>query len=158
MRTRLIAVVTNAVLISCLLLHGQSRGTSTGSPNVQMPGYASPAAAPAHYVGSEACKKCHLDVYRGWKQTRMASVVRNPREHPDAVLGDFAHPDPLRTFDLDEVAFVYGSRYKQCYFTKRGDDYFPLPAQWDITRKRWLPHSALRCRTKGNSERAFSSR
>jgi hypothetical protein len=41
----------------------------------------------------------------------MANVVRDPREHPEAVLGDFAHPDPLRTFDLDQVAFVYGSRY-----------------------------------------------
>jgi hypothetical protein len=93
-----------------------------------MPGNASATPAPAHYVGSEACKKCHLDVYNGWKQTRMANVVRDPREHPDAVLGDFAHPDPLRTFDLDQVAFVYGSRYKQRYFTKRGDEYFPLPA------------------------------
>jgi hypothetical protein len=38
------------------------------------------------------------------------------------------------------VAFVYGSRYKQRYFTKRADDYFPLPAQWDIAKKPWLPY------------------
>jgi len=49
----------------------------------------------------------------------MANVVRDPREHSEAVLGDFAHPDPRRTFDLDQVAFAYGSRYKQRYFTKR---------------------------------------
>jgi hypothetical protein len=47
------------------------------------------------------------------KQTRMANVVRDPCEHPEAVLGDFAHPDPLRTFGLDQVAFVYGNRHKQ---------------------------------------------
>jgi hypothetical protein len=141
LKARLIAVVvTHAVLITALSLHGQSRVTKTGSPNVQMPGNASATAAPTHYVGSEACKKCHLDVYNGWRQARMANVLRDPQENPDAVLGDSVHPDPLRTFGLDQVAFVYGSRYKQRYFTKRADDYFPLPAQWDIAKKRWLPY------------------
>lgn len=104
---------------------------------------AAPAQAPpsgARFVGSEACKSCHLKIYNSWRQTRMANVVRDPRQHPEAVLGDFAHPDPVRTFTLDDVAFVYGSRYKQRYFAKRGDDYFPLPAQWDIAKKRWLPY------------------
>jgi len=94
----------------------------------------------AHFVGSESCKGCHAEAFNGWKQTRMANVVRDPKEHPDAVLGDFAHDDPLRPFKLDEVAFVYGSRWKQRYFTKKGDDYFPLPAQWDIKKGRWLPY------------------
>ncbi len=64
-----------------------------------------------HFVGSESCKTCHVRQFNGWKQTR--NVVRNPKEHPDAVLGDFVHPDPIRTFGLDDVAFVYGNRYKQ---------------------------------------------
>jgi len=99
------------------------------------------APAPkATFVGSQRCEKCHLKVYAGWKQTRMANVIRDPKEHPEAVLGDFTHPNPVRTFGLDEVAFVYGSRYKQRYFTKRGDDYFPLPAQWDVAKQRWLPY------------------
>jgi predicted CXXCH cytochrome family protein len=70
----------------------------------------------------------------------MANVVRDPKEHPEAVLGDFASADPVRTFELKDVAFVYGSRWKQRYFTKRGEDYFPLPAQWDVEKKRWLPY------------------
>lgn len=70
----------------------------------------------------------------------MANVVRDPKEHPDAVLGDFSHPDPVVTFDLSQVAFVYGSRWKQRYFARRGDDYYPLPAQWDIKHQKWLPY------------------
>ena len=62
----------------------------------------------------------------------MANVVRDPKPNPGVVLGDFTHPDPNRSFDLDQVVFVYGSRWKQRYFAKRGNDYFPLPAQWDI--------------------------
>lgn len=56
----------------------------------------SPASAQnskAHFVGSESCKTCHADAYNGWKQTRMANVIRNPRLHPEAVLAEFLHPD-----------------------------------------------------------------
>jgi predicted CXXCH cytochrome family protein len=93
----------------------------------------------AHFVGSESCKGCHAEVYKDWKQTRMANVVRDPKEHPEAILADFTHADPLQTFDLKDVAFTYGSRWKQRYFTKIGDDYFVLPAQWDVQKKKWLP-------------------
>ena len=97
-------------------------------------------AIEAHYVGSAACESCHQEIYDRWRTTRMANVVRDPREHPDAIIPDFSKPDPALTFTKDDVAFVYGSRWKQRYFTRRGDDYFPLPAQWDITHARWLPY------------------
>ena len=56
----------------------------------------------------------------------MANVVRDPRKHPDAIIPDLSKPDPLVSFSKDDIAFVYGSRWKQRYFTKIGDDYFPL--------------------------------
>jgi len=70
----------------------------------------------------------------------MANVVTDPREHPEMVLPDFSKSDPLLTFKLDDVAFVYGSKWKQRYFTKVGNDYFPLPAQWDVTHRIWRPY------------------
>jgi Cytochrome c554 and c-prime len=94
------------------------------------------------YVGSEKCQPCHAATYAHWKQTRMANVVRDPKEHPEAVLADFTHADPLVTFSLKDVAFVYGSRWKQRFFTRIGDDYFVQPAQWDVAKKRWLPYHA----------------
>ena len=93
--------------------------------------------AGAYYVGSAACRTCHQDIYARWSKSRMANVVRDPREHPDAIIPDLSKPDPLLTFSKDDIAFVYGSRWKQRYFTKRGDDYFPQPAQWDVTHKMW---------------------
>lgn len=70
----------------------------------------------------------------------MANVVRDPKEHPDAILPDLSRPDPLVKFTKDEIAFVYGSKWKQRYFKKVGDDYFPLPSQWDITHQIWRPY------------------
>jgi predicted CXXCH cytochrome family protein len=101
---------------------------------------AAPIASPptqSHYVGSAACKNCHEKVYARWSETRMANVVRDPKEHPDAFLPDFSKPDPLLTFTKDDVSLIYGSRWKQRYFKKVGDDYFVFPAQWDVAHKIW---------------------
>lgn len=91
----------------------------------------------AKYVGSATCGDCHPDEYARWQKTRMANVVVDPRVRPNAVIPDFSKPDPLLTFSLNDVALVYGSKWKQRYFKKVGNDYFPLPAQWDVTHKQW---------------------
>ena len=99
----------------------------------------SQSVAPS-YVGSQACARCHTPIYERWKNTRMANVVRDPREHPDAIVSDFDRPNPLVTFTKDQIAFVYGSKWKQRYFKREGDDFFPLPAQWDVTHRQWRPY------------------
>ena len=70
----------------------------------------------------------------------MANVVRDPRIHPEAVTPDLSKPDPLLTFTVNDIAWVYGSKWKQRYFTKRGDDYYPLSAQWDVGKQLWRPY------------------
>lgn len=98
------------------------------------------AVTSANYVGSAACQSCHEDIYARWSDSRMANVVRDPREHPDAILPDLSIPDPLLTFSEEDIAFVYGSGWKQRYFARVGDDYFPFPAQWDIMNEEWRPY------------------
>jgi predicted CXXCH cytochrome family protein len=90
------------------------------------------------YVGSTACKTCHAQIYARWSKTRMANVVRDPKEHPDAIIPDLSKADPaIVKFKKEDIAFVYGSKWKQRYFKKVGDDYFPLGAQWDIPHQKW---------------------
>ena len=97
-------------------------------------------ARSAHYVGSQACEKCHAEIYRRWQKTPMANVVRDPREHPDAILGDLS-TNNVAKFSPDQVALVYGSLWKQRYFTKVGDDYFPLPVQWEVGNRKWTKYN-----------------
>ena len=92
------------------------------------------------YTGSTACKTCHASIYQRWSKTRMANVVLDPKIHPDAILPDLSKSDPLVKFTRDDIAFVYGSKWKQRYFTKKGDDYFPLGAQWDVAHRVWRPY------------------
>jgi predicted CXXCH cytochrome family protein len=92
------------------------------------------------YVGSKSCKPCHASIYARWKQTPMANVVRNPREHRDAVLADFSNPPSFINFTKDQIAYVYGSIWKQNYFTRVGNEYYPLPGKWDIKNRKWVPY------------------
>ena len=96
--------------------------------------------ASAHYVGSQSCEKCHAQIYERWKKTPMANVVRDPRTHPHAILADFSHAPSFVNFKPQQIAFVYGSIWKQNYFTKVGNEYYPLPAKWDIAHKKWVPY------------------
>jgi predicted CXXCH cytochrome family protein len=98
---------------------------------------ANQSARTAHYVGSAACRSCHAEIYDRWQKTLMANVVRDPHAHPDAIIPDFSKPDPLLTFTKDDIALVYGSKWKQRYFKRVGEDYFVLPAQWDVSHKLW---------------------
>ena len=91
----------------------------------------------AHYVGSQECQRCHEEVYARWQKTAMANVLRDPKVHPDAFAADPATaPEDLR-FAKGDVAFIYGSKWKQRYWTKSGDTYVPLPAQWNFETKKW---------------------
>jgi predicted CXXCH cytochrome family protein len=100
-----------------------------------------PIAAPAQrngdYVGSAACRDCHEDVFARWQDSLMANILIDVDEHPEAIVGDFSTPNPLVTFDRDDIDFTYGSKWKQRYFTRRGDDYFVFPAQWDVQNRTW---------------------
>jgi predicted CXXCH cytochrome family protein len=108
-------------------------------PTIEEKAQQEKTVASARYVGSRACQKCHEQIYERWKETPMANVVRDPREHPEAIIPNLA-TNTVAKFAKEQVALVYGSLWKQRYFTKIGDDYFPLSAQWDVTNRVWRPY------------------
>ena len=85
----------------------------------------------ARYVGSRACQRCHAATFERWSHTRMANVITDPKVNPGVVLGDFSKPNPLVNFKLEDVAWVYGTKWKQRYFIRSGNDYYPANAQWE---------------------------
>jgi len=95
--------------------------------------------ASARYVGSRACEKCHQSIYQRWKKTPMANVVRDPQSDPHAFIPDIK-TSTVAPFRADQVVFVYGSLWKQRYFARVGDNLYPLPVQWDVGNRKWLPY------------------
>ena len=122
-------------LVGVLLLVG-----CTSHPAATRPSHVAIAQhASQDYAGSAKCAPCHQQIYDRWAKTPMANVVRDPRVDPTAILPDLA-TNTIAPFRREDIAFVYGSRWKQRYFTKIGDDYFPEPAQWDIAARVWRPY------------------
>jgi predicted CXXCH cytochrome family protein len=99
------------------------------------------ASGTAHFIGSQGCERCHASIYKRWKNTPMARVVQDPLDHPDAFLADPSE-NPIKQFSKDDVAFIYGSIWKQRYFRRVGNDYFPEPVQWDVQHRVWRPYFA----------------
>jgi predicted CXXCH cytochrome family protein len=124
------------VLLGAPQLHAQQAPATGPEPQIQTQGQTQLAA---RYVGSRACQPCHAEIYTRWQKTPMANVVRDPREHPDAIIPDLA-TNNVKKFTRDDVGLVYGSLWKQRYFTKVGDDYYPQPSQWDIMNRVWRPY------------------
>src|SRR5215831_16202949 len=113
-----------------------------GTPVILFGQAGPPLSLDATYVGSKTCGACHAAIYERWSKTRMANVVTDPKAHPEVILPDLSKPDPVLTFKKEDIALVYGTKWKQRYFQKVGDDYFPLGAQWDVTHKIWRPYNA----------------
>ena len=125
------------ILIGGALFAGALSAASctTDSPRPQ------PVAAAARtFVGSGTCRECHQEIYDRWKGTLMANVLQDVKARPAAILADFSTPDPLVTFSRDEITHTYGSKWKQRYFKRVGDDFVVLPAQWDVQNKQWRPY------------------
>jgi hypothetical protein len=57
----------------------------------------------------------------------MANILQDVNERPDTILGDFSKPDPLVTFAPDDITHTYGSKWKQRYFKRVGDDVIVMP-------------------------------
>ena len=139
MRASRLPVFPTVCVVLAMMWSAELSGISSQTPTPSTPAASGPIPG-ATFVGSAACASCHADLYQRWSKTRMANVVTDPKQHPDAIIPDFATAEPPLTFTKDDVAFVYGSKWKQRYFKKVGDDYFPLPAQWDVTNKVWRPY------------------
>ncbi|MCH8118266.1 MAG: cytochrome c3 family protein [Planctomycetes bacterium] len=92
------------------------------------------------YAGSKKCIHCHQQYYKGWKST-LHSKMEQPvvLKGPDkTVEADFSSDNPILTFGLEDVDMVVGSRFKQRYAKKIGDDFYMLPAQWNVETKQWV--------------------
>ena len=63
-----------------------------------------PAAAPASFAGSSACKTCHATQYAAWSTSQHARAMQHAT--PDTVLGDFN--DAKLTFDGVASSFFRG--------------------------------------------------
>lgn len=104
-----------------------------------------PDTAKPQYVGSTSCQPCHTEQYQGWSETLHRLMVQDARQ-PNVIIGNFqatGNPFELaQDVTPDDIVYTLGSKWKQRYAIKRGEDYFFLPAQWNMATEEWKPYFA----------------
>ncbi len=119
-----------------------------GSAHCPRAGSDEPKPAPwphidqGQYVGSTRCADCHKGYYDGWKETAHNKMIRKPvTEGPNrTVFADFGEKNPLRNFDLKDVKYVIGHRWKQRFIGEVGGQEVVFPAEWSVQDKKWQPY------------------
>ncbi len=92
------------------------------------------------YAGSEACAECHVARHQGWRESYHFSVVRDAREHPEAILGDFSQED--LGFSPGDVEFTIGAHWYQRYAVRVGEELYVYPKVWSVASHRWETQDA----------------
>ena len=114
----------------------------------------------ATYVGSKKCKKCHQEIYRGWRTT--FHPYKFQKATPETVIGDFTHnnrltidgkttlmtrkgdkffivtQDPEGVDRTYRVSYVIGQFWKQMYVTELPNgELRVLPIMWIVKTQKW---------------------
>jgi len=126
----LLVVVVTSVMLKRELRHEQS---------IQLAGKYKDRFG-AKFVGSATCKKCHERTYLNWRTSLHSRMMRDIKQDPLSIIGDFESPSDVRKFGEEEVAYTLGSQWKQMYLKRTGDDIEVLPAEYTIASGRWKPY------------------
>lgn len=95
------------------------------------------------YAGSKRCAACHQTHYDGWKGSAHNQMIRPviTRGPGKTVLADFKTTSPNRTFELKDVRWVIGHRWKQRFIGVVDGQEVVFPGQWSIQEKKWQPYT-----------------
>jgi predicted CXXCH cytochrome family protein len=105
-------------------------------------GAALPRIDQGQYVGSKKCAGCHQGYYDTWKTSAHNKMIRPAvAEGPDkTILAGFSKPDPNRPFELKDVKWVIGHRWKQRFIGVVNGEEVVFPGQWSIQEHKWQPY------------------
>ena len=141
-----------AVLIA-LLVAGLA-GCGRGEPEFDVKEM---LAKPKTYVGSEQCKRCHLEHYDSWKTTLHSRSIQDVTVNLDAIVADI-DPKVVRA-DLkkvenelkvpveeiyipkaEDVKYTIGVQWKQMYLVEHNQVLYVAPVQYNVWSHSWVPY------------------
>ena len=110
---------------------------------------------PMTYIGSDACKTCHLEHYDAWKKTLHSKMLQDVSKNQDAIVVDLDQDTMKADFKkiegklktpidkiyfpkLEDVKYTIGSQWKQRYLVKKDGTYYIAPTQFNIDTGRWV--------------------
>jgi len=135
-RNSIPAMFVVLITITLYLIAAPRSSAQAAGPTTQ------PASERAKFVGAVRCAECHKDYYDSWRNSAHNKMIRRPTTAgPEpTVLADFSKADPNRPFELKDVKWVIGHRWKQRFIGEVNGREVVYPAQWSIAAKKWMPY------------------
>jgi hypothetical protein len=97
----------------------------------------------AYYVGSAKCKECHKDQFEKWSHSRHPKMIQDVKEHPEAIVADFATLPEDADFKKEDIVYTIGGKFKQRFMIRidfnGSEDYRVGNYQWNVQTHRWQP-------------------
>lgn len=110
---------------------------------------------PKDFVGSDTCKKCHLEHYDSWKMTLHSRMTQDARANQDVIVANFDEKkiradlamlskklkvpaDKIHVPKIEDIRYTIGSQWKQRYIVEKGGDLFIAPVQYNTETHRWV--------------------
>ncbi len=95
----------------------------------------------ASFVGSAKCMECHEEQYHSWKASRHSKMIQDVDKNSSVVVADFSKLPDDADFNLSEVVYTIGGKFKQRYMIPakiNGKDDFRLGNyQWNVETSKW---------------------
>lgn len=114
-------------------------------------------AQPKNFVGSETCKKCHLEHYDSWKMTLHSRMTQDVQKNRDAIITDFDEKkiredlakidnlkvpaDKIHIPKIDEIKYTIGSQWKQRYIVEKEGTLYISAVQYNADTDRWVNYN-----------------
>jgi cytochrome c5 len=127
------ALLVSFLALAVSLPASRATGAEKKKADTKAAAKAAPSGSAAkQFVGSTACQKCHAEEFKSWKQTFHSRMIR-PKDEGilKAVVEkwetDGANPGPTtgngtgKSYKLDDVQYVIGSKWKQRFLVKNED-------------------------------------
>jgi hypothetical protein len=92
------------------------------------------------YVGSEACKECHEEIWSQWRRTLHATNYRDAKRDPGAILGVFTGDEP---FPKAAVQRTVGEHWTQRYLVQGKKELMVIPDTWSIQAGSWMKEGSF---------------
>lgn len=110
---------------------------------------------PKTFIGSDTCKRCHLEHYDSWKMTLHSRMLQDAQENKDVLIVDFDEKkiredlaklgeklkvpsDKIYVPKAEEIKYTIGSQWKQRYLVEKDGKLYISPVQYNADTHRWV--------------------
>ncbi len=110
------------------------------------------------FVGSDTCKKCHLEHYDSWKMTLHSRMLQDTQKNADAIivelneteirkdlakLGDKLKvpADQIYVPKAEDIKYTIGSQWKQRFLVEKEGKLYISPIQYNAETHRWVNYN-----------------